>query len=202
MAVNWAVEAGETTLPCSGHVACGDLLLHRQTGEAFLALLIDVAGHGSEAAATADKVRAQLWPLADEAPETVLQRCHELLRGTQGAVGLALRADLQAGKLAVAAVGNVAWGAAHDGVPMPAAAGQLGLVMPQLRPVERPVREGEPLLFCTDGLRSAMWRWFAQSSTLLTADELARRAVLQFQRRHDDAACLALRFGRVFESQV
>lgn len=190
----WRLDAGHCVSPYPGESAAGDAVaLHWPRPHVAHALLLDVAGHGPQAARIAAQVcgACATWP--DGAAADRLTRCHDLLRNTPGAVGLTIRVDLANQRMQLAAVGNVMWMLCSSGDPRVGAFGQLGAACPPARELELQLRTEETLVAATDGLQSAVWRWLAGPQQFASAGDLAHQAVRRFQRRHDDAACLVLR---------
>src|SRR5262249_10802794 len=125
-----------------------------------LVAAVDGIGHGQEAAAAAAVAVATLRAHAQEALLPLLERCHEALRPTRGAVLTVAAFNALAGALAWVGVGSVEGvrlraGAraqpAREGGRLPG--GALGLQRPPLRGKALPVRPGDTLVLATDGVR-------------------------------------------------
>ncbi len=197
LAANWTLDEGHCVSPYPGEAAAGDaVVVHWPRSHVVHALLLDVAGHGPAAASVAAQIREAYAAWPDGAAADRLTRCHGLLRGSPGAVGLAVRVDLAAGRIQVAAIGNVAWLFRSSGDVRQGAPGQLGAVCPPLRELDLALGAVDTLVAATDGVRSAAWHWLAGSTGYTTAGDLAREIVRRHQRRHDDAACLVLQLRR------
>src|SRR5207245_2030712 len=80
------LEWGVATLTLAGQLESGDLHLVREVGGGVLVAVVDGLGHGEEAAAAARLAVTTLDQFAPEPIASLVQRCHEALRGTRGAV--------------------------------------------------------------------------------------------------------------------
>ncbi len=68
---------------------------------------VDGLGHGGAAADAAALTIATLENHPDEAPEALVRRCHQLLKGTHGVVMSLASIDAREGMMAWLGVGNV-----------------------------------------------------------------------------------------------
>jgi hypothetical protein len=171
----------------------GDAALAVPLPEGILLCLIDVLGHGRDAAEVALAAIRYLKanPLPDSAK--VLEGLHETLRGTRGAaVGIAF-ANMIDGSVAYSAVGNIVarrFGTAEQAYPS-----RDGIVGVRFRTprVERiRLHPGDVFLLHSDGVVEG----FALPCIAGGAMEaIARRVVLENGKTYDDAACLALRYS-------
>ena len=80
------LERGEAGLAHAGERRSGDLAVFAPSARGGLVAVIDGLGHG-DAAADASEVAAEILSAhADDEPQRLLERCHEELRRTRGAV--------------------------------------------------------------------------------------------------------------------
>src|SRR2546427_31410 len=82
------LEWGVATLTLAGQLESGDLHLVREVGGGVLVAVVDGLGHGEEAAAAARLAVTTLDQFAPEPIASLVQRCHEALRGTRGSRAL------------------------------------------------------------------------------------------------------------------
>jgi negative regulator of sigma-B (phosphoserine phosphatase) len=140
-----------------GETRSGDLAVFVQTGRGGLACLIDGLGHGDEAADAAEAAGAVVREHADIPAQTLLDRCHEALRGTRGAVMTLAWFDLEAGELVWTGVGNVDARLVHP-APDPRQAvalvfgGIVGHKLPRVRATTQSLEPGDTLVMVTDGI--------------------------------------------------
>ena len=101
------LERGVAGLAHVGEGRSGDVAVFAATAAGGLAACIDGLGHGDAAADAAEAAAVVLGEFADEPPQPLLDRCHEKLRRTRGAVMTLAWFDLERGELAWTGVGNV-----------------------------------------------------------------------------------------------
>jgi negative regulator of sigma-B (phosphoserine phosphatase) len=191
------VEYGVAKFALPGQGESGDchLVCCSQTG--ILLGAIDGIGHGQEAAAVASGAAALLRKSADEPVISLVERCHEKLRGTRGAVLSLAFIDPDHGMMTWLGVGNV------QGVLMRSdakngngqetlllRAGVVGAQLPSLQAAVLPIARGDTIFFATDGIRSDF------SETLSSRENPQRaadRILKQFGNGNDDALVLVAR---------
>jgi phosphoserine phosphatase RsbX len=190
--IEWAVA----TLALEGEEESGDLHVVRPYDGGALVAAIDGLGHGPEAAVAARRAAEALEEHHREPVGTLLERCHENLRGTRGAViTLASFAD---GRMAWAGVGNI------EGTLLRAdpeeerpresvllAGGVPGHQLPSLRVNELPVSPGDLLVMSTDGVRGGYIDLITVSDP---PQKLADRLLEAFGKGTDDALVLVARY--------
>jgi phosphoserine phosphatase RsbX len=184
--------------PFPGQSVSGDMHLVQPFATGVLVAAVDGLGHGVEAAAAAQLAVATLQAHANESVLHLVKRCHEVLRGTRGAVlslasfcpfddtmtwigvgnveGVLLRPDEQLGFIRDYVI-------LHGGV--------VGLQLPPLRAFVIPVQPGDTLVFVTDGIRSGFSEGLpAQASP----QDLTRHIITRDFKGTDDALVLAARY--------
>jgi negative regulator of sigma-B (phosphoserine phosphatase) len=161
-----------------------------------LVAVIDGLGHGDAAAEAADAAAQVLREHAEEAPQALLERCHETLRKTRGAVMTLAWFDLRAGTLTWTGVGNVearivrADGGRQDGPVV--LGGVVGFQIPQVRMATVRLRPGDAVMFATDGIDAD---FTATSALALTAQEQAERILELHCKGTDDALAVVVRYA-------
>jgi phosphoserine phosphatase RsbX len=160
--------------------------------------LIDGLGHGIEAAAAAQAAARLLAAHAGEPVVALVERCHEALHGTRGAVMSVASFQARRGAMTWTGVGNVeavllrADRAASP--PREAIAlrgGIVGYQLPHLRDWVLPVSPGDLLIMATDGLHDGFSDGVVmhESPQRIADSILARHA-----RGSDDAHVLVARY--------
>jgi negative regulator of sigma-B (phosphoserine phosphatase) len=193
--LDWAVA--EKTLP--GQPESGDRYLVEPLPDAALIGVVDGLGHGAEAGAAAGRALATLQRHAHEPVVSLLERCHESLIGTRGAVMSVARLDGREATMTWLGVGNVEGvlvrADAGDGPPresLLSSPGVVGASLPPLRAVVVRLRRGDMLILGTDGLRSG----FAEG---VNPGDGPQQVADQILARHlkgsDDALVLVARYG-------
>jgi negative regulator of sigma-B (phosphoserine phosphatase) len=195
------VEYGVAKFVLPGQGESGDqhLVCCRRNG--ILIAAIDGLGHGEEAASVARSAAAVLKNSTDEPIISVVERCHEKLRGTRGAVLSIAIVDPEYRMMTWLGVGNVQGvlmrsdakkGNAQE--PLLLRAGVVGSQLPALQATVLPIERGDTLFFATDGVRSDF-------SLSLSARENPQRAadriLAKYHSGTDDALVLVARLAGI-----
>ncbi len=173
---------------------CGDLDLVLPVDGGYLLMVADGLGHGPEAQAASRRAVSAAATAAGPSPAAVLEACHAACVGTRGVVMTIAFADLAAGVVRWAGVGNV--DAVHlrpsgGRPPRPALmlpGGVVGSAMPRLREQELDLMTGDVLVMATDGIGPS----FAADLALLAAPRTDAADVLEAHGIDDDDALVLL----------
>lgn len=147
--------------PIPGERESGDQFLVAPRPQGALVAVVDGLGHGEEACLAAKLAVATLARHADESLIPLIQRCHEELRRTRGAVLTVASFDAITGSMTWVGIGNVEAMLLRAGTPgaKPVSillrGGIVGDRLPNLAPATLPVYPGDFLLLATDGIGSA-----------------------------------------------
>jgi phosphoserine phosphatase RsbX len=200
MSATWplVLERGEAGLAHEGEHRSGDIAVFAPSARGGLFAVIDGLGHGGAAADAAETAGGILRSYADEPPQRLLERCHEELRRTRGAVMTLAWFDLGARTMAWTGVGNVEArlvragdgpGARHDSPVV--LGGVVGYNLPQVRLGTIPLEPGDAVVAATDGVAADY------SSSLepgVGAQELAERVLARHGKGTDDALVAVVRY--------
>jgi negative regulator of sigma-B (phosphoserine phosphatase) len=175
----------------------GDVHVVAEVAEGVLVGAIDGLGHGIEAAAAAREAARVLASHAGEPLPSLVERCHEALRRTRGAV-MTLAWFEAGGSMTWAAVGNVDGILLRGGAaPEPRRAaiaprgGIVGYHLPSLYPQRLPVSSGDVLVLATDGVHTE----FAEDVPMHGAPrEIAEGILARHARGSDDALVVVARY--------
>jgi len=192
------IEWGVATLTLPGERESGDLHLVKPVRAGVLVSVVDGLGHGAAAAAAARAAVAALNRHAQESVLPLLQRCHQALAGTRGAVVSVALFDRADGSMTWLGVGNV------EGVLLYADAGGrrgrerlvtrggiVGSELPPLRAEVLAVAPGDTLVLATDGIQSG----FADELTVdAPPQQLADQILARSGKSTDDALVLVARY--------
>lgn len=200
-------DAGSTPLldywvagrPLPGERESGDYYLVAPFPGGVLLAVIDGLGHGPQAAAASSQAADVLAEHAHEPVTRLLQRCHEALRTTRGAVMTLVSLHATTGTLTWIGVGNVecmllrASAAPGEKRESPLLRG--GIVgsdrLPPLREATMPVRTGDLLVLATDGIASSFIRDLSYPEH---PQQLISNLFYQYARNNDDALILGGRW--------
>jgi phosphoserine phosphatase RsbX len=193
--IEWGVAA--RVLP--GEKQSGDLHLVRATARGVLVAVVDGLGHGSEAASAAHAAVAALNRHPDESPLRLLERCHQALQGTRGAV-LSVACFDRGQSVTWVGVGNVegrllnpdgADGFARLREALVTRGGIVGSQLPRVQPRTLPVAFGDILIFATDGIKE---NFTDRLSADATPQQLADQILASYGKGTDDALVLVARY--------
>lgn len=185
-------------VPHPGQTVSGDMHLVESFATGVLVAAVDGLGHGSEAATVAQLAIATLQTHASDSVLLLMKRCHEILRGTRGAVLSVASFYPLDDTMTWIGVGNVEGvllrpdekvGFTRDYVLLHG--GVVGLQLPPLRAFVIPVQPGDILVFATDGIRSGFSEGLPPQTT---PQELTRHILTRDFKGTDDALVLAARY--------
>jgi len=191
------VEYGLAKHAHVGEGESGDLHMVCCNQNGVLIAVIDGIGHGEEAAEVAKTAAAVLRGSVDEPVISLVELCHEKLRGTRGAVLSLAFISAEQKMMTWLGVGNVQGvllrmnaKAGNLREPLLLRAGVVGSKLPSLQATVLPVSQGDTVVFATDGIRSDF------SSTLSARENPQRaadRILSHFRSGKDDALVLVAR---------
>jgi serine phosphatase RsbU (regulator of sigma subunit) len=182
-----------------GQKECGDVSSILWTEEGMLTAVVDGLGHGDEAAQASRLVLRMLEQHRQEHIISLVQHCHQALRGTRGAVLSLASFNLRDRVMTWLGVGNVEGVLIRADGKSPSEAlllrsGVLGSVLPPLQAAVLPVTTGDLLILATDGIRTGF-----ESSMIRSAppQSVADHILQQYGKPADDALVLVARFAVV-----
>jgi phosphoserine phosphatase RsbX len=192
------LERGVAGLAHEGEDRSGDLAVFAPSSHGGLVACIDGLGHGGAAADAAELAAEILRTFVEHPPQLLLQRCHEELRQTRGAVMTLAWFDLDARTMAWTGVGNVearfvrAAGGDHARHDSPVVlGGVVGYNLPQVRVSTQPLEPGDAVAFATDGVTADFSESLAPG---VAAQELANRVLERHGKGTDDALAVVVRY--------
>jgi phosphoserine phosphatase RsbX len=177
----------------------GDLHVVVSFDGGALVALLDGLGHGPEAAAAVQAARPPLEAHACEPVVALVQRCHEALRGTRGAVMSVASFHVIDASMTWTGVGNVdcilfrAVGdprqRGHEAIST--RGGVVGYRLPLLREARFALSRGDTLVMATDGIRSTFAAGVAME---YSPQEIAEAILVQYAKGSDDAHVVVARY--------
>ena len=192
------LERGEAGLAHAGEHRSGDLAVFAPSARGGLVAVIDGLGHGDAAADASEAAAEIIRTHADDEPQRLLERCHETLRRTRGAVMTLAWFDLAERKMAWTGVGNVEarYLRAGDGAdarydsPV-VLAGVVGYNLPQVRMATIALEPGDAVVIATDGVSAD---YSVSIEPGVAAQELAERVLERHGKGNDDALAAVVRY--------
>jgi phosphoserine phosphatase RsbX len=193
-----ALERGVAGRAIPGEYRSGDLAVFAGYAGGALVAVIDGLGHGDEAADASEAAATVLREHRSAPVDELLQRCHETLRRTRGAVMTLAWFDLEARTMAWTGVGNVearfvrAGGQDGGRYDSPVVlGGVVGFNLPRVRVGTHPLEPGDAIAMATDGVAAN----FSESlSPGVSAQELADRVLERHGKGSDDALAVVVRY--------
>ncbi len=182
-----------------GQSESGDRYVVEEYGNGILLGALDGLGHGAAAAEAANIAVDTLRRNVGESVLSLVQQCHEALRGTRGVVMTLTALNARDATLTAIGVGNVEGRLVHAFPQATSVAseslmlrgGVIGQNLPSLRAEVIPVTRGDTLILATDGIHSD----FAQAVNLAHKPQQIAEAILASQKKGtDDALVLVARF--------
>lgn len=192
------LEWGVAAQAAPGQAVSGDLsLIEPYPGGALLAV-VDGLGHGDKATAAARTAVEILRKSPSDPVVNLVQRCHEALTRTRGAVMTLASISTAERTVSWLSVGNVSgWLLRADTRAVPACesailrGGVVGYQLPPLLPGVLPVHPGDLLLLASDGIRDG----FEQGVIATDVPHLiADRVMSRHFKGTDDALVLVARY--------
>ncbi|OWW21474.1 SpoIIE family protein phosphatase [Noviherbaspirillum denitrificans] len=162
-----------------------------------LAAAVDGLGHGEQASIAAKLAVATLAAQPDDPVQVLMQRCHDALRKTRGAVITLASFTADSNSLTWLAVGNVEaiLRRKHPPHSKPVAilprGGIVGDRLPPLNPATLAVTCGDLLLLATDGIASVFIR---EVGRMEQPRQLVNHIFAQHAKSTDDALILGVQW--------
>ena len=192
------VEWGWAGAALEGESVSGDVHVVAPFPGGVLVAVIDGLGHGVEAADASRQAAAVLEGRAGDPVDSLVERCHQALRKTRGAVMSVASIDERTATLSWIAVGNVealllrgrrGVSPARESVTM--RGGVVGYQLPALRTSSHRVSPGDTLVMATDGIRSG---FVADVDARDAPQAIATAIFTRHARGSDDALVVAARY--------
>lgn len=184
------LDIAHLTAPAHGEIACGDAAVVRAEDGVTMVAVVDVLGHGREAAKVADTAVRFLQGARIVRATELLLGLHDALRGTRGAA--ASICVVRGRQIEGCGVGNVEIRVLGTPMPILLTPGIVGQRLHRLREFAGGLAEGDRLICYSDGISSQVP--LTELRALSPRDACA--VVMQRHRRaHDDATVLIADVG-------
>jgi phosphoserine phosphatase RsbX len=192
------VESGVAISTLQGQKEPGDCHVIVEVPPRILFAVIDGLGHGEEAAEAAKTAARVIRDFRDESVIPLVQRCHELLRGTRGVVMSIASINSQENTLTWLGVGNVEGLLLHRDSygtlireSLALRGGVVGDHLPNLFAGIFPLTRGDTIVLVTDGIGNN----FSEDLPLReSVQSIAGHILARFGRGTDDALALVVRY--------
>ena len=174
----------------------GDAVVIRPLEKGLFVAIVDVLGHGPEAHELTLVIDAYLARYGTSDVTGVMGRLHQHLRGTRGAAVGICAIDAATGRVDYVGIGNTAlrrFGKvetrliSQDGV--------LGQNIRTPRSQTLQLEPGDVIVLYTDGVSDRFTSDDYPGVLCHAPTEVASKIVQRFGKNHDDAACIAVRYG-------
>ena len=183
--------------PIPGQDHSGDQYLVAHYPGGVLVAVVDGLGHGEQACIAAKEAVSTLAAQPDDPVQVLMQRCHEALRKTRGAVVTLASLEASKNSMTWLAVGNVEAILRRYSMPRskPIAilprGGIVGDRLPPLNPATLSVSPGDLLLLATDGIGSIFTR---EIDRMEQPRQLVNHIFTQHAKDTDDALILGVQW--------
>jgi phosphoserine phosphatase RsbX len=183
--------------PIPGQNESGDQYLVAHYPGGVLVAVVDGLGHGDQASLAAKQAIATLAAQPDDPVQVLMQRCHEALKKTRGAVVTLASFEESTETMTWLAVGNVeaVLRRGHQPRAKPIAilprGGIVGDRLPPLNPATLTVFQGDLLLLATDGIASNFMR---EVDRMEQPRQLINHIFAQHAKNTDDALILGVQW--------
>jgi len=181
---------------CHGEYLSGDAVVIRPLEHGLFVAIVDVLGHGPEAHELTHVIEAYLVRYGTSDVSGLMTRLHQHLRGTRGAVAGLCAIDAATGRTNYAGIGNTVmrrFGKAET--RLVSQDGVLGQNMRTPLPQTLQLDAGDLIVLYTDGVSDRFTSDDYPGVLLHAPKEVASNIVQRFGKNHDDAACIAVRYG-------
>ncbi len=194
------IACGVSSRLMPGQTLNGDLHLVKPFPGGALIAVVDGLGHGQEAAAAAAVAVSILRNHPDEPLATLVQRCHQALTETRGAVMTLATLNWPEGRLTWLGVGNVEAAVllhTGDGAKGPwvrtlvLSNGVVGHRLPSLKPGTVPLSPKDSLILATDGVAPRFMEGVVGSDA---PQRIADRILAKYFKGTDDGLALVVRY--------
>lgn len=178
--------------PMPGEKAAGDVCCITGCEVRLQVTLVDVLGHGREAAELAGQVLDWLKARPLTEPACLLREMHRQFRGSRGMVAASALLDEEG--LTCGAVGNIfvriAGRHARQHVSRD---GVIGYIVAEPRQARHPFTEGDLLIMHSDGLSSYFGDEALAGMDERSCEEVVDLLMRQYAKETDDASCAVVR---------
>lgn len=189
------LEVAGLAVPYPGERACGDAWMIHRTPQKTVALLADGIGHGLGAADAALEAIKEFKRSVEFGPGEILQRVHDALRKTRGAVAAVAEIRPAENVLNYAGVGNISASVIdHSGSrSLVSHNGTLGSTVPKIQEFRSNWSRTSTLVMHSDGLQT---RWDLRNYAGLTSRHpavIGATLLRDFRRGRDDASVVVIK---------
>ncbi len=182
--------------PFPGETVSGDSCFVKQLEDGYIFVVLDVTGHGTQAALVANKLMQVLEDFPSTDIKAVMENLHKNLVRYSSAVGSSLYVNEKTGECTIISLGDVtARIIGQNNRFLVTASGLLGYAIPTLIPTVLYLEEGAILVVHTDGIKRHT-NDNAEDSHDNNVERVTEYLLEKFSKETDDALCLAIRWER------
>ena len=182
--------------PLPGENVSGDRCFVKHFDSGYLFVVLDITGHGKQAAQVADKLMQALEEFSYTEVKGVMVYLHENLIRYSSAVGSSLFINEKTGECTIISLGDVtARVIGKNNRFLVTASGLLGYAIPTLNPTVLHLHETDILVIHTDGIKRHT-NDNAKNTHGDRVDKVSGYLLENYSKQSDDALCLAIRWHR------
>ncbi|WP_367989592.1 SpoIIE family protein phosphatase [Vibrio sp. NTOU-M3] len=182
-------------VPYFGELEAGDGVVVWEVPQGLLVVVIDVLGHGQNAAQLARQMEYYIQDKASMDIEWLMSQLHKYFIGSIGAAATMVFFNRETMTFKGVGIGNTLLRRCAE--PMKsfhAQPGVVGELLPTLRPFSSPFSSSESYLFTTDGIKENLDFDQLRGACHGSLSHLAAFLIDNFSKRHDDATVIAVRY--------
>jgi len=192
--MNICFDIGLVILPMPGEERSGDTGIAREEAGILSVTLIDVLGHGDEAAELASQAHHTLSTGEHLSPLATIERLHHQFRGSRGMVVSYACIHADTCMLEYCGIGNIS---ARVFGPRPHQFvnrdGVVGYRMVSPKTHRHELKAGDVFVMHSDGITSRFYNEDIEEKLGLPAQNLAEYIMQTYSKGTDDASCLAVK---------
>lgn len=192
--MNICFDIGLVILPMPGEERSGDTGIAKEGTNMLSVVLVDVLGHGDEAAELANQVHHSLSVNNYHPPLAAIEHLHHQFRGSRGMVVSCACIHADTGMLEYCGIGNIS---ARVFGPRPHQFvnrdGVVGYRMVSPKTHRHELKAGDVFVMHSDGITSRFYNEDIEEKLGLHAQNLAEYIMQTYSKGTDDASCLVVK---------
>ncbi|WP_391856882.1 SpoIIE family protein phosphatase [Vibrio cidicii] len=195
MGVNMGFDCVTVNVPCCGEYVSGDGVVIHEFDTGLLVVILDVLGHGEQAAKTAREMEAFIEDICSTDVVWLMEKVHARFLSTQGAAMTIVFFDRTTHTLHGVAIGNTLLRrCGEEWQSYFAQPGVVGELLPTLKMFSDTFKDGDTFLLTTDGIKENIDPESCRSFQYHSLDSFTHFLTTNFDKAYDDSTVIAVRY--------